>query len=62
MDEEEYLYDEDTNEQVLWYDLVILGSTRVFDRAGWDILYCLLLRWASVGGPVVRDSVFYSDV
>ena len=59
MDEEEYLYDEDTLARVLWYDLVILGSTRVFDRAGWDILYSPLSRWAGV----VRDSsVIYYDV
>ena len=47
MDEEEYLFDEDTNERVLWYDLVILGSTRVFDRTGWDILYWPLSQWAT---------------
>ena len=58
MDEEEYLYDEDTNAPDLWYDVVILGSTQVFDRAGWDILYRPLLRWASAS----HDTVFYDDV
>ena len=49
MDEEAYLYDEDTNDRVLVYDVVILGSTRVFDCDGWDVLYHHLARWASTG-------------
>ena len=36
--DEDVLY-EDNNDRVLVYDLVILGSTRVFDCAEWDILY-----------------------
>ena len=57
MDEEAYLYDEDTNDRVLVYDVVILGSTRVFDCDGWDVLYHHLARWASTG----RNGVLYDN-
>ena len=42
--DEERMMDEDTNERVLVYHAVILGSTQVFDCAEWDILYHHLSR------------------
>ena len=58
MDKEEYLYDEVTNARDLWYDVDILGSTQVFERTGWDILYHHLSRWATTP----RDNVWYDIV
>ena len=43
--DEECMMDGDTNKRVLVYDVVILGSTLVFDGAEWDILYHHLLRF-----------------
>ena len=58
MEEEEYLYDKDTLSPDLVYDLVILGSTQVFDGSGWDILYHHLSRWATTD----QDNVWYDNV
>ena len=40
------------------YDVVILGSTQVFDFVEWDILYHHLSRWATTA----RDNVWYDNV
>ena len=51
-------FDEDTNDRVLEYDVVILGSIQVFDCDGWDVLYRHLARWASME----RNYPFYGNV
>ena len=48
-DDDEDFFDEDTNDRVLVYNVVILGSIQVFDCDGWDVLYHHLARWASTG-------------
>ena len=57
-DDDEYLFDEDTNKRVLVYDVVILGSTWVFYGAEWNILYHHLSQWAST----THDNVWYDNV
>ena len=58
MDWEEHLLDADTPVWDLVYDVVILGSTPVFDGAERDILYHPLSRWATTP----HDSVWYDNV
>ena len=58
MDKDEYLLDKDTDARDLVYDLVILGSTQVFERSGWDVLYHHLSQWATTPG----DNVWYDNV
>ena len=63
--EDEYLSDEDTNGITLVYDMIILGSTWVFNGAEWDILYNRQAKWASVfrGDNVIcNDNVWYDSV
>ena len=56
--DEEHMMDEVTNERVLVYNAVILGSTHVFDGAEWDILYHHLSQWASTA----HGNVWYDNV
>ena len=58
MDEDEYLYDENTNSRDLVYYVVIQSSSQIFDGAEWDILYHHLSRWASTA----HDNVWYDNV
>ena len=55
--DKEHMIDEDTNERVLVYNVVILGRRQVFDGAEWDILYHHLSRWAST----THDNVVWYD-
>ena len=55
--DEERMMDEDINERVLVYNVVVLGSGQVFDGAEWNILYHHLSRWAST----THDNVVWYD-
>ena len=57
-DDDDGFFDEDTNDRVLEYDVVILGSIQVFDCDGWDVLYHHLARWATTE----RNYPFYDNV
>ena len=58
LDDDDNFFDEDTNDRIFVYDVVILGSTQVFDCDGWDVLYHPLAQWASTG----RDNLVYDNV
>ena len=57
-DDDDDYFDEDTDDRVLVYDVVILGSARVFDHDEWDVLYHHVARWASID----RKNLFYDNV
>ena len=58
LDDDEYFFDEDTNDRIFVYDVVILGSARAVDLDGWSNHYHHLARWASTG----RKNPFYNNV
>ena len=58
-DDDEYFFDEDTNDRIFVYDVVILGSARAVDLDGWSNHYHHLARWASTGN---EKNLFYTNV
>ena len=57
-DDDDDFFDEDTNDCIFLFNVVILGSTRVFECEGWGQLYHHLSRWASSG----RNDLLYDNV